>query len=138
MDASCWVNNSQVRGSKPRSAILIFIILLLSFIFVRMICLFRVSRYHLHTSIFIRVLLSLSLLAFGLALKMRATSYTRIVVSQGSGLKFPCLPRSSQKLITEIINLADKLIMKQKSCQVWVVFVVLDISFVSPRPVGKN
>ena len=61
MDASCWVNNPQVRGSKPRSAILIFIILLLLFIFVRMICLFRVSRYHLHTSIFIRVLLSLSI-----------------------------------------------------------------------------
>ena len=140
VDASCWVNNPRVRGSKPRSAILIFIILLLLFIFVRMICLFRVSRYHfmICTHLFLSVFYSLSLLAFGLALKMRATSYTRIIVSQGSGLKFPCLPRSSQKLITEIINLADKLIMKQKSCQVWVVFVVLDISFVSPRPVGKN
>ena len=82
-----------------------------------MICLFG---YHdiICTHLFLSVFYSLSLLAFGLALKMRATSYTRIVVSQGSGLKFPCLPRSSQKLISEIINLADKLIMKQKSCQV--------------------
>ena len=115
MDASSWVHNPHVRGSKPRSAILIFIILLLLFIFVRMICLFRVSRYHLHTSIFIRVLLSLSLLAFGLALKMRATSYTSIAVSLGSGLIFPCLPRSSQKLITEVINLADTKILSSLS-----------------------
>jgi len=90
VDASCWVHNPQVRGSKPPSAILIFItLLLLLFIYFRKNDLFisgiTISFAHIYN---FYPIFTFSLLAFGFALKMRAISYTRTVVSLGSGLNF--------------------------------------------------